>query len=54
MRKKIIMLVIILILITGCTKENKKDDISNYIEKELGLKNYSVSKDYETIKGSDT
>lgn len=55
MKKKLIALFVLLCLvgITGCTKNNGSNDIKNYLENTIGIKNYTLSNNPTEKKDSD-
>ena len=44
---KIIFIIIIMLLLTGCTTEYNRDDVADFIHKKTGLKHFKVSKGYQ-------
>ena len=56
MKKKkfiIILLIVCLIALTGCTTKYNRDDISDYIEKEIGIKNFKLTDKPDKKMGDD-
>ena len=49
----IIILSIGLFILTGCTKKYVLADIKNYVENNIGIKNYTMKERYTELKGED-
>lgn len=50
---KFLFIFLVVLILCGCTTDYKRKDIINYVKKEIGIRNFGVSKTYEIIRDSD-
>ena len=52
--KKSILIIMFLVLLTGCSTAHSYDDVDKYIKEEIGISNYELSKEYKEVLDSES